>query len=580
MLRVLHSAHALQALTLALTLIVACKGSCTCGRTTGELAELAVAGSTIELRKRDKHTPKHSTAGTPLLVIALDGIDREILYDLLTTGSLPETSSLLGGIKGAHEHAHLEENLLSTLPSITMAAWTTAFTGKAPGEHGVTGNEFFIRETQTFAAPAPVTITAPHLPIQTYTDGYLNALVPVPTVYQQLRAREPHISIWVAMHGLHQGADTLILTSRAAMAGAFGAMVEETIMQENPQEPDIRRLYASLDQEVMEETLDAIKDRKTVPDVLTIYFAGIDLYAHVAPEGPDQARRDYLKEIIDPLMGELRRALMRRDALEDRYIVITSDHGHTRVVHDDAHALSMKGPSEPPELLRKLGFRLRPFEQKVSPDTVFDAVFAYQGAMAYVYLADRSTCSDKPCDWNLPPRFEEDVLVVAEAFYKNSLEGHLVPTMKDSLDLVLAWRPVAAAKDDLPFEVYEGAGRLTPVEEFLSRHPHPGYLRFAERLRDLATGERGERAGDVLLIARNGAEEDVEARRYFADVYHSWHGSPSRKDSEIPLIVAHPKKTASQIAALTRKVLGPRPSQQRLTPLLMRLRQDKDDAGR
>lgn len=205
--RVSNSAHALQVLALIATLFAACKGSCTWGRTTGEVVELAVAGSTRELRKRDEHAPKHSTAGTPLLVIALDGIDRALLYDLLTTGSLPETAGLLGGFEGALDHAHLEENYLSTLPSITMAAWTSAFTGKPPGEHGVTGNEFFIRESRTFAAPAPVTITAPHLPIKTYTDGYLNGLVPVPTVYQQLRADEPHISIWVAMHGLCEGAD-------------------------------------------------------------------------------------------------------------------------------------------------------------------------------------------------------------------------------------------------------------------------------------------------------------------------------------------------------------------------------------
>jgi hypothetical protein len=45
----------------------------------------------------------------------------------------------------------------------------------------------------------------------------------------------------------------------------------------------------------------------------------------------------------------------------------------------------------------------------------YQTTVAYQGAFAYVYLADRSTCPREGdrCDWSRPPRLEEDVLPVA-----------------------------------------------------------------------------------------------------------------------------------------------------------------------
>jgi hypothetical protein len=67
-------------------------------------------------------------------------------------------------------------------------------------------------------------------------------------------------------------------------------------------------------------------------------------------------------------------------------------------------------------------------------------------------LADRSRCGKKAkrCDFSVPPRFEEDVLVAAEAFYSASKRGKHVPKMKGTLDLVLARRPTPFAETDLP----------------------------------------------------------------------------------------------------------------------------------
>jgi hypothetical protein len=223
-------------------------------------------------------------------------------------------------------------------------------------------------------------------------------------------------------------------------------------------------------------------------------------------------------------------------------------------------------------VLRKAGFRVRPFELEVDDDDAFQSVLAYGGAVAYVYLADRSTCPAEttPCDWKRPPRYEQDVLVAAEAFYQANAKGEYAPKLRGTLDLILTRRPRPFAEADLPFEVYVGQGKLEPLSEHLRKHRRRNYVELESRLEELAVGRYGERAGDILLLARNGDVARPEERYYFAGLYHSWHGSPSRSDSEIPLILAHPKRTTAELAAVCRATLGTG-RQQNVTRLLLEL---------
>jgi hypothetical protein len=144
--------------------------------------------------------------------------------------------------------------------------------------------------------------------------------------------------------------------------------------------------------------------------------------------------------------------------------------------------------------------------------------------------------------------------------------------MKGTLDHILARKPKPWAEDDLPFEVYVGDGKLVDVATYLADHPHPTYVALAERLRDLAVGKHGERAGDLLLLAHNGDREELADRFYFAAKYRSWHGSPSRRDSEIPFIVSRPDLGTDALHAEVGPVLGTAPRQASVTEVLLRLR--------
>jgi len=454
-------------------------------------------------------------------------------------------------------------------------------TGVPPAVHGVAGNEFFIREESRLGAPAPVSFSDSKPTIEIYTDGYLNHLVKVPTVYERMREREPNIAIWVALHQLYTGADRLLFATNTVMARALEEglvkitkKTAKTATLQDDDKPD-RGMFAMLDDDVIDKVVDALDDKdEPVPDVLTVYLTGTDLYAHVAEEGPDQARRAYLREVADPALGRLAEQLRKRDALRDRWVVLTSDHGHTPVRHDERHALYTEGSDSPAHLITQAGYRLRPFEEKVASDVGFDTVLTEGGATAFIYLADRTTCAEpkRVCDWKKPPRYHEDVLPLAEGIFRNNNDGKLLPALKGTLDLVLTREPKPYAQEDLPFEVYVGEGRTMPLGAYLEQHPHPTYIETEARLRDLAVGLRGERAGDIMLLAHNGDRDIPDERYYFASPYRSWHGSPSRQDSEIPLIVANPRYTHEQIRDRVKVVLGHAPRQQKVTDLLLDLR--------
>lgn len=530
------------------------------------VVQLAAVGDARALRAEPERVVR---PGEPtVLLVALDGVGRTVLYDMLETGELPELHALLGGGEGVDlPHAYLDRTLLSTLPSSTLAAWSTVFTGQPPAVHGVAGNEYFMRETRRLAAPAPVSIVSMDPTAQAFTDDYVNRLLAVPTIYEEMHARHPSFSAWVSLSQVFRGADRLLLTQPSLAIEAFGAMLAGAVGDDAN-----LMLFRHLDGEAIGTVVEQLDQRPSPPRMLTVYLTGTDLYEHSAVSGPEVAVRRYLREVIDPLLGRLRRALAAHHTLEDRYVIVVSDHGHTAVMHDDAHALTAgDGPDEPPAVVRGAGFRLRPFQLEVADTADFDAVLAYGGATAFAYVADRSTCPTAAtrCDWSRPARYEEDTLPLAEAFFRANAEGLHAPGMRGTLDMILVRHARPLGQDALPFDVYLGGGHVEPLAAHLAAHPRTAYVALEARLRDLAAGPMGHHAGDILLLARNGNEPSVENRYYFAaSLYHSWHGSPSRADSEIPLIVAQPSQTTTALARRVRAALGAEPRQSDLARLI------------
>src|SRR5262245_48385314 len=63
----------------------------------GNVLQIATAGDSRMLRERPEAAPPSSPSRPALLLLALDGVDRDLLYDLLRRGELPGFAALLSG---------------------------------------------------------------------------------------------------------------------------------------------------------------------------------------------------------------------------------------------------------------------------------------------------------------------------------------------------------------------------------------------------------------------------------------------------------------------------------------------------
>jgi len=66
-----------------------------------------------------------------ILIIGFDGVDPDLLDQLIKEGILPNFKKLIEN--GAYAH------IKSSIPIITTVAWTSFITGKNPGKHGIFG---------------------------------------------------------------------------------------------------------------------------------------------------------------------------------------------------------------------------------------------------------------------------------------------------------------------------------------------------------------------------------------------------------------------------------------------------------
>lgn len=506
---------------------------------------------------RDEMRPARAE-GPRVLVIALDGVGDGAFREALAAGRLPRIAALLGEPTDDPEvfaHGYTPSGTLSILPSTTYAAWTSVFTGEPVARHGIPGNEWFDRETVQFVAPAPVSVTGYGDAARVYTEDLVGEWTTVPTLFERAGVRS-----YATLVAQHRGADLLIQPDLSLLQDLVTALAAG-LSGNGDADFDT---YRALDEMGVQRTLDAFEEYG-LPDLQVVYFPGVDLYTHLAEHALAE-QNDYLGTVVDPAVGRL------LDAYGDRldYVFFVADHGHTPTLDTDRHALGSGGDDEPPTVLEHYGFRVRPFERDTSEDD-FQAVFAYQGAFAYLTLADRSTCPNAGdvCDWSRPPRMEEDVLEAVHAFDRATRDGHPAPELRGTLDLIFAREPRGIEPAE-PFRVWDG-DRLVPVGEYLAANPRPDLLDLEARLDALAAGPLGHRVGDVLLLSRYRFEDPIEQRFYFSNLYRSWHGSPSAQDSEILWVLAHPQHSGEALRERTRRIAGPTPSQLDVTPLLLDL---------
>lgn len=321
------------------------------------------------------------------------------------------------------------KNCATTGPSITFSANASIATGRHPASHGLPGNHFLDRKTgKPVAFDGGSTYQLGQV-IEVYKgEGSANKMLQVQTLYEQMSASGRYGL--VDCHNFYKGAEVL--------QPSYTQLVTFVLNARDYDRQGTDRLLSRL-------------DGKDNPDLITIYWPGLDHEAHgdgkigglqLSPVGLANLQIEYLKNVIDPELGRVRARLEQLGLLSNSVFVICSDHGHRDVVKDDDHAIDTDVFGFDPEL------------EDVIEDSVFDDLYdkplflegdfdshaAMNGPILGITLRNRSTNQ-----WQDAPAFE-DVLSVVGSIQQHRHTGELRNSVEEILVRPAPGQPYRAVR--------------------------------------------------------------------------------------------------------------------------------------
>jgi Type I phosphodiesterase / nucleotide pyrophosphatase len=258
--------------------------------------------------------PPPKKQGPHVIIFALDGTVPDLLMEAIRSGRAKRMQMLLGNDQGGglFEHAYAAPNALSVLPSSTIADWSAIFTGDAPAWDGVTGDEWFVRETATFYAPVPVSLSDITDSTKTVADDLVGKELKVPTLYELLGKRT-----YVSMLSVHRGANYYTTVSPSSFGNLLSHLIKGTLNGEDP-----------------EKSLSSAIEEHGIPDLQVVYFPEIDIFTHAA-NPPFEKQLRYLQYVTDPAVGEMLDEYLKKDSFHSSYVIFIADHAQIPTLDDE-----------------------------------------------------------------------------------------------------------------------------------------------------------------------------------------------------------------------------------------------------
>ncbi len=462
---------------------------------------------------------------TRMVLIVIDGLRRDVLARALESGELPHVARIVGAAPGTRA---CPIAAASTAPSITFTAQASLITGQHPGAHGIPGNESFDRfgrisegRPRHFGFDVGDTLAADDA-VAVFTTGLASRFLrpETPTLFEIAGAHGLRSAVFYYMYArgaqFWQPPNVLDIARFTKGRGALGLEA------------------GAYDAGMLRHTVRYL-DSGERPDVLLAYFMGLDHHSHLHGIAGQPA---YLRDVLDPQIGQLLDALTRHGMMENTLFVLASDHGQVDAIADDRHSLRLGFPFDI-ELIHIFNALGLDVHDKPGEDPNCDAVMGLNGGLAHVYLQNRAG------RWADPPDYAKDVLPVAEAFRRMNAEGRYAAELRDTLELILV-RNVERDGWRADYAAYLGNEQTQPLADYLAQHPELAYVDPVNRLH-LATSEV---SGDLLLVARG------RDGYYFGAPIHGVHGGLLPGESEPVLTFALPGGQPEAIAHLRETVSG------------------------
>jgi len=422
-----------------------------------------------------------------VVIIDIDGLTNALFNKLMKQDKkLPNFERIFG--KKLQKSISFDK-AQTVFPSVTLTTQASIFTGQYPSIHGIVGNEWWDREKKEFVNYTGITTAS-----KIYEgEGLANIHLGCQTLYSSAGDST------VIFNQYWKGSTNQAIPNKCQQLFYYGIVGEG----ENN--------FFAYDYLMTIEALRKIQD--VVPDILTVYFTGVDGTGHRSKDKDAQA--NYLQK-VDALIGVLLDGLQTFDLdicdlngsfnlkgltektgeedFKSTLFILTADHGHT-IVLDPVSPFWLKE-----ELVRQF--------YDVGEESDDNAVVASNGGMAHLYFANTEGALNFG-DWSRDPDYEHDLVDAAQEMFEESyIEKVLVKRYGE-------------------YQVYKGDENTVTLEN--------GGLE--ENQINLIKNLYSKRSGDILVIMKKNIY--LQSLGLDRSVFRgSNHGSIYDSDLRVPLIFA------------------------------------------
>jgi len=233
--------------------------------------------------------PSVEVRGT--VIFFVDGVNAQIFQEMLQKGELPALK------KYFVDRGLYCPRAVDSLPAVTLPNETSVVTGLFPGHHGITGNQWFDRDSFVF---------------HDYdTVGQKNKLdddYTAPTLYEQFPGRTTLSLFFQAHRGATRFDENAIYAGASYVMGWFEYIDRMTLS-------------------MFQDAIDSARSTGRFPAVTVCYLLSPDFYAYHSGVDTKEYRESlrHTDRQIGRVLGDMQRAGL----LDKLVLALVSDHGHT-----------------------------------------------------------------------------------------------------------------------------------------------------------------------------------------------------------------------------------------------------------